>query len=240
MGNGVQSPSMLDRLRDLTHGIVAGVDADAQLVAETAVRELVSRRIGFRSLTGGHLGSAALRHPLLRELLDEATREELRRQFIAFGTAHPFRGLSTATQHMRARGARKLSFGDQLRGLLDEHPFLRAPLKDFDVGRGDRPYRARIDDRRIVQDRATCTPTDDKTVEVHVFHDPTQSKDDLLASLLDDFAMSEVDAWFAAHAAALHGSAYVRTLAREEADTRIAKARERGKPTRFERVRRAR
>ena len=63
--------------------------------------------------------------------------------------------------------------------------------------------------------RAASPPPDDKTVEVHVFHDPAQSKEDLLASLLDDFAMSEVDAWFAAHAAALHGSAYVRTLGRD-------------------------
>lgn len=226
---------MFARLRDLTHGIVMGIDGDAKLVAETAVRELLSRRISFTSMTGGHLGSAALRHPLLRELLDEATREDLRRQFIAFGTAYPFRGMPTATQHMRARGASKLSFGDQLRGLLDEHPFFRAPLEDFDVGRADRPYRARVDDRRIVQ-----VTDDDKTVEVHVFHDPKRTKDEVLASLLDDFATSEVDAWFAAHAATLHGSAYVRTFPRDEADRRIATARERGNETRFERVRRAR
>lgn len=225
---------MLDRLRDLTHGLVMGVDADASLVAQVAVRELLSRRVGFTTITGGHLGSAALRHPLLRELLDDATREDLRRQFIAFGTAYPFRGMPTALQHARARGATRLSFGDQLRGLLDEHPFFRGPLKDFDVGRGDRPYRARIDDRRIVQ-----VTDDDKTVEIHVFHDPKRAKDDLLASLLDDFAMGEVDAWHAAHAAPLHGSAYLRTVGRDEADTRIAKARERGNETRFERVRRA-
>jgi|GEM_PF-5583585 len=210
----------LGKVRDTISLGLHGIDPDTKLVVTTALREASSSTPSLTfKLGSAHVAAAALRHPLLREHLAPRDRGRLRKELLAIAVDERPRTfmLPTLTEHVRARGARRASFGDYLRALLDELPLLRVALAGFDVGRADVTYRARLELREPAGE-------DQSVVDVFAVNDDRTTMDHVMTTLGEDFGLSPIDAFYATHATHLHGAAWLATLPREEAERRKREA----------------